>query len=866
MKRLYLIDVSSLFFRAFYAIRQLNNAAGQPTNALYGFLAAVTKILKEHKPEGLAFCYDRPESGFREEIYPDYKANRENPPDDLISQFPFLPKLAEALAIPGYEQAGYEADDVIGTLAKKSKRQGIEVVIVSGDKDFGQLVEPGVKIFDPSKDIYLDADGVRAKFGVNPDQVVDYLAIVGDASDNVPGVRGIGPKGAVKLLTEYQSLDGIYEHIDEIKNDRLRELLKTQKDQAYMSQKLCTIHCDMEIGIEPGDLVVKPVRRELLVPLLEELNFKSLLHRLLGEVSVPTEAGAPIGTQTTRPIIVNETVVSLEKPDVLVTGQISELESGLKTVKEGELWFDVTPRGTIIQSSNKAFRFEGDGDKFSDWLNSFLSSRKIKVSGFDTKNIAHQLKLKPEAFQSVGTDVMLQSYCTGRSDGVDFSELVKKHLGRELPEFAQPEERLFAIRQVSNLLGKSLAEGSLEKVLDSIEQPLSPVLYGMEKNGILIDSEKLNKFSKELLSEAQSLEKEICALAGYDFNVGSPKQLGQVLFEKLKLPTVRKTKTGYSTDSDVLEKLASQHPICSKILDWRELSKLRSTYVDAIPRLVDPLTGRVHTSFNQSVTSTGRLSSTHPNLQNIPIRSPRGQQIRESFIAPKGSVLISADYSQVELRILAHITGDPGLKSAFERDIDIHTATAAEIFNVKIESVTADHRRASKAINFGIAYGMSSFGLAESLSIENQVASEYIDTYFKRYPGVQRYMHEVVENGKRDTYVETLFGRRRYYPELNSSNGRLRQSAERAAINMPIQGAAADLIKLAMIKAAASLEQNKSSARMLLQVHDELVFEVSKDEADDLKNRIRDWMEHTVKLSVPLKVSIGVGPNWGEAH
>jgi len=858
MKRVYLIDVSSLFFRAFYAIRQLNNSKGMPTNALYGFLAAITKILREHKPDGMAFCFDHPEEGFREKIYPEYKANRDEAPADLIKQFPYLPKLAQALSIPAFEQAGFEADDVIGTLAEKSKRQGIEVIIVSGDKDFGQLVGPGVKIFDPAKDIYIDEDGVRAKFGVDASQVVDYLAIVGDASDNVPGIKGLGPKGAAKLLGEYKTLDKIYENLSSIKNDRVRGLLETQKKEAYLSQKLCTIKCDMEIGLEPKDLEVRAVNRDILVPLLEELGFKTLLQRLLGEGSSTSVAPSIKVEAPTLPIPNNL--------DVKVTGNISDLEKVLNKVEAAEFWFDVNPRGTIIQWNDTGFRYEGDSEQFSRWLNDYLKPRKIKISGFDTKSMAHQLKLDPESFKEIGTDVLLQSYCTGKSEGLEFAELIKKHLGTELPEFALPEERLFAMRRVSEILEKDLAQGSVRKVLTEIEQPLAPILFQMERSGILINGEKLNVFSVELLKDAQALEKEICKLAGYDFNVGSPKQLGQVLFDKLGLPTIRKTKTGYSTDSDVLEKLREHHPIAEKILEWRELTKLRSTYVDALPRLIDPISGRVHTSFNQAVTSTGRLSSTHPNLQNIPIRTKRGQQIRESFIAPPGSLLLSADYSQVELRILAHITGDKGLKSAFERDVDIHTATAAEIFNKKIENVDANDRRASKAINFGIAYGMSDFGLAASLNVGRDVAAEYIELYFKRYPGVQRYMHEVVENCKRDLYVETIFGRRRYYPEIKSSNGRLRQNAERAAINMPIQGAAADLIKKAMIKAAGELASRQAPARMLLQVHDELVFEVKQSEVEELKKEVKGWMEDTVKLDVPLKVSVDVGSNWGEAH
>jgi len=862
MKTLYLVDVSSLFFRAFYAIRQLNNSKGLPTNALYGFLAAVTKILREHKPDGVAFCFDTPEPGFREELYPEYKANRDEAPEDLMKQFPYLPQIAAALSVPTFEKSGFEADDIIGTLVKKSKRHGIDVVIVSGDKDFAQLVEPGVKIFDPAKDSYMDEEGVRAKFGVRPDQIIDYLALVGDASDNVPGVKGVGPKGAQKLLLEFENLKGVYENIDKIKNDRVREMLKEHKKEAFLSYDLATIRTDVPLTVEPEDLEVKSVNRELLVPLLEDLNFKSLLQRLVG--GGEAVAGGDLKVVAT-PVPLNRSVEINQPADAKVTADLVDLERALEKTKAQEMWFDVTPRGIAIQIGGELFRYEGDGSKLCSWLNQALHSRPIKVSGYDTKGIAHQLELSENSFLSVGQDVLLEAYCTGLGGSLEFTELVKTHLGQSLPEFATPEDRLHAIKGVSLKLQSDLKNDHRLKVLKSIEEPLVPVLYSMERSGILVDSEKLSHLSKDLSKDAAILEKEICAVAGYDFNVGSPKQLGQVLFEKLKLPTIRKTQTGYSTDSDVLEKLKHHHPVASKILEWRELSKLRSTYVDSLPRLIDGKTGRVHTSFNQAVTTTGRLSSTHPNLQNIPIRSPRGQMIRESFIAPRGSLLISADYSQVELRILAHITGDAGLRRAFEGDLDIHTATASEIFGVGLDQVTAEHRRAAKAINFGIAYGMSEFGLAEGLGVERKVAGDFIARYFKRFPGVQSYMHEVVENGKRNKYVETMFGRRRYYPELNSSHGQRRQMAERAAINMPIQGAAADLIKIAMISMNSEIKEFGPGC-MLLQVHDELVFQVKEERAEELKVKVKAWMENAVKLSVPIRVSVGAGKNWGTAH
>jgi len=876
MKKIYLVDVSSLFFRAFYAIRQLNNSKGLPTNALYGFLAAVTKILREHKPDGVAFCFDTPEAGFREKLYPDYKANRDAPPDDLVKQFPYLPQIAAALSVPAFDQPGFEADDLIGTLVKKSKRQGVEVIIVSGDKDFAQLVEPGVKIFDPAKDAYMDEEGVRVKFGVNPSQIIDYLALVGDTSDNVPGVKGIGPKGAQKLLEEFKDLKGVYANIDQVKNDRVREKLVEHKKEAFLSYELATIRTDVPLKISAEDLAVKSINRGLLIPLLEELNFKSLLQRLLGEgavgetgaVNTPTSSRSKVQNTETKneSISVAQTHTEMTPTKkATVTAEVFEIERAFKKAKVPEIWFDVTSRGIALQIEGDVFRFEGDGAKLSNWLNENLESRPVKISGFDTKNIAHQLHLSEKAFQAVGQDVLLEAYCTGLGGSFEFSDLVSMHTTQSLPEFATPEDRLQAARIISNKLQSDLKNDGRHKVLYSIEQPLVPVLYSMERNGILIDATKLAELSKQLSKEAVLLEKEICDAAGYEFNVGSPKQLAQVLFEKLKLPAVRKTKTGYSTDSDVLEKLKHLHPVADKILEWRELTKLRSTYVDALPRLINSETGRVHTSFNQAVTTTGRLSSTHPNLQNIPIRSPRGQMIRESFIAPEGSLLVSADYSQVELRILAHITGDAGLRRAFESDLDIHTATASEVFGVDLNGVTAEHRRAAKAINFGIAYGMSEFGLAESLGVERKVASDFIARYFKRFPGVQNYMHEVVENGKRNQYVETMFGRRRYYPDLNSSNGQRRQMAERAAINMPIQGAAADLIKMAMISMNSGIKEFGPRC-MLLQVHDELVFQVEEQRVDELKKKVKIWMETAVKLSVPIKVSVGAGKNWGSAH
>ncbi len=866
MKKLYLVDVSSIFFRAFYAIRQLNNSKGLPTNALYGFLATMTKLIKEHRPDGLALCFDTPDAGFREEIYPEYKANRDDAPEDLVLQFPYLKKLSMAMSLPSFEISGFEADDIIGTLAKKCKRNGLEVVIVSGDKDFTQLVEAGVSIYDPAKDLFINRDGVLAKMGVEPSQVIDYLALIGDASDNVPGVDGIGPKGAVKLLSEFKSLDGIYENLGMVKSPRINEMLKTQKKQAYLSQKLVTIFCDCKININIDELKLRPVNRELLLPLLDEFEFKGIAQKLLGPGNLD-ESLVPLDSKPlVTPVSASASEDQTPETKAFIITKIGDLEKALNPNLD-EIWLDVTSRGIAIGFGGKTFRFEGDASSFNQWLSQTLSSRPLKISGYDVKAMAHEVKLSPQAFQAVGTDVLLMAYCTGDNQEYDLGYLSKKLLNIDLPEFALPEERLGLIKKIQVCLSGQLEPQNTNKILTTIEQPLAPVLYSMEKVGILLDSKNLNDFSVELLKESQSLEKEICEVAGYEFNISSPKQLGRVLFDKLGLPPVRKTKTGYSTDSDVLEKLIKLHPIAAKILDWREVTKLRSTYVDALPQLVSPETGRVHTTYLQAVAATGRLSSVHPNLQNIPIRTPRGQRIRHSFIAADGKQLISADYSQVELRILAHITGDSGLVRAFESDVDIHSATASEVFDVQLSKVTADQRRAAKAINFGLAYGMSEFGLAESLKIERREAAEFIQRYFLRFSKVQQYMHDVVETTKQTGYAETLFGRRRFYPDMKSSNGRLRQNAERAVINMPIQGAAADVIKLAMVEISKKLPMKfGNEARMLLQVHDELVFEVQNEAVQEFSKVVAEIMETQTPLRVPLKVSVGSGPTWGVAH
>lgn len=847
MKRVFLVDVSSLFFRSFYAIRNLTNSKGQPTNAIYGFLSSIVKILSDQNPSGVVFCFDRPEPGFREEMYPEYKANRSETPEDLIKQFPYLPRLAEALNIPTFEKAGFEADDVIGSLSLLGESHGFEVVIVSSDKDLCQLIKPGVVMFDPAKDAFLDIQGVKSKLGVNPDQVVDYLSLVGDSSDNVPGVAGIGPKGAQKLLDEFKTLDGIYANLDLIKNEKLREKLRTQKDQAYLSKKLVTIDTQMNFGVPIESLLLKPVDKPKLQALLGELEFKGTATKLLG--NTPLES--PKFQETVVPVergVQSEAVAFADLPQTVADGS--------------EIWIDISPRGIAISVDGKICRFEGDTKDLQKWIRH--QSRSVYFSGYDCKEIGHALNLTDSEFLPVKHDVRLMAYCLGSQSSLELGDLTEKILNKKVPELMGPEEHLSFDLELARAIDQKLT-GKIRDVYEMIERPLVPLLFKMESEGILLDFGKLAKLSEDLAHQTKSLELEIHKLAGFEFNIGSPKQLGQILFEKMALPHGRRTKTGFSTDSDVLEELKKTHPIAEKLLEWREISKLKSTYIDTLPKLADPQSRRIHTRFNQTVTTTGRLSSHNPNLQNIPIRTSRGQSIRECFIPKDGFLIVSADYSQVELRILAHITDDDGLRRAFENDVDIHSATASEIFDVSLTDVTSEHRRASKAINFGIAYGMSDFGLASSLGIKREEAQEYIRKYFTRYPKVQQYMFDIVETGKKQGYVETIYGRRRYYPDLNSSNRNVRMMAERAVINMPIQGSAADIMKLAMLKVSQEL-QNWPEVQMLLQVHDELVFEVPESKVEEFKPEIQDWMQTAVKLKVPTKVSVGSGKNWNQAH
>lgn len=903
MKRLYLVDVSSMFFRAFYAIRPLSNQTGMPTNAVYGFVSMTVKLLREIKPDYMAFCFDRPEPSFRKDMDPRYKANRTEMPEDLVPQVPYIRKVSEAMGVACFDKKGFEADDVIGTLAKWGRAHDMEIVIVSGDKDFGQLVKPHVTIYDTMKDIRYDEAGVLEKWGIEPRKMRDYLGLVGDSSDNVPGVRGIGPKGAQKLLAEHDSIEDIYRNIDKITPAGTKKKLEEAHDEALLSKKLVTIVEDVPLEVAPDALRLQPIDREALHALLLELDFKSFAKTLLGDnISAPkreaerenvqsaTDSTGTVSTGFVRPAsdaLKASVAASLSgtEPDPLPAPGLERsapsdgftpgafdlpmIEEKRLTIAQIEKWLKPgaltwgfhTERGVLLAQDSVVAEVEGSWDE----LGRLLSAKKLKWKGFDLKEFWKAVRLdtpvRTHEGESVVWDSMLAGYVARAGAIDDPRALFTLYNGAPLPELPSPGQLYGAHLRLENNLLRKLQAVNGERVFREIELPLVPVLYEMERNGILIDREALEAQSTDLGKDIAKFEKEIHQEAGEIFNIGSPKQLGHVLFEKLKMPTGKRTKTGYSTDEETLAKLAVEFPICAKVLQYRELTKLKSTYVDALPILIDKETGRVHTTFNQANTTTGRLSSMNPNLQNIPIRTERGARIRKAFVASAGHCLISADYSQIELRILAHITSDPGLTRAFESGTDIHTATAAEVFDTKVADVTPEQRRKAKAVNFGLAYGQGAFGLAETLRISRSEATEIIGRYFHRFAGVKTYMEETVELAKKRGYVETLWGRRRYLDELFSKSAMVRKFGERAAINAPIQGTAADIVKKAMIVA-----RERVDAKMLLQVHDELIFEVPIDRAKEIVETAKSAMQEAVKLSVPLDVNTGIGRDWDSAH
>lgn len=871
MKRLFLVDISSLFFRAFYAIRPLTSPQGLPTNAVYGVLSMLTKLLKEENPDFIAICYDRKEPSFRKELFEDYKANRSEMPEELGPQIPVIKNLIDLLGLPSLEVPSFEADDIIGTLAVAGREQGLEVFIVSGDKDFSQLIVDHIYLYDTMKNETMGPKQILEKWGVAPDGFLDYLALVGDSSDNIPGVKGIGPKGAQTLLSDYKDLDGIFENLGKIKSESVRKKLESGKESAYLSKKLARIVTDVPVGREMELYRQQPVKFDALLALLQELNFKSFEKALLEGtlVSKAASLGSTDGRKTKasdfalsatasfeNSKISSDTVVgrsSAPSFDMLETESLAATDLDKKFKPHEQVWFFSGERGVCLSDGKTVYDIQGD---LQD-LGREIDSLSLQLKGHDLKTFWHQIKIQNPA---AGWDSLLAAYALRPGEYQDFEKIFSWMTGQVLPELANSSDLIQAQILLETNLREELVRTQVENIYTDLELPLASILYRMENHGIKLDRELLAIESKSLGLELRELESTIHRLADSDFNIASPKQLSQILFEKLKLTAYKKTKTGFSTDNEVLEKLLKEHEIIKFILQYRELAKLKSTYVDALPLMVKD-DGRIHSTFNQALTATGRLSSTDPNLQNIPIKTERGARVRKAFIAEKDQVLLSVDYSQIELRILAHFSEDPNLIRAFEQDLDIHTATASEVFSVKLEGVTSEMRRTAKAVNFGIAYGQGAFGLAETLGIPRGDAQDIIKRYFERFARVQNYIEDTIAKAKEQGFVVTLDGRRRYIDELKSSNGMIRKFGERAAINAPIQGSASDIVKRAMIELSKT-----SRLKMILQVHDELIFEGSQEEVDREASQVVRVMESVAKLKVPLKANMAIGLNWDEAH
>ncbi len=905
---LVLVDGSSYLYRAFHAIPMLSTKSGEPTNAVLGVVNMLYKLLDDLKPTRMAVVFDAPGKTFRSELYAEYKANRPPMPDELRSQVTPLLEAIEAMGIPLLRIEGVEADDVIGTLARAAAAAGSATVISTGDKDLAQLVDGHVTLVNTMDNTTLDRRGVEQKFGVTPEQITDYLALVGDPIDNIPGIAGVGPKTAAKWLQQFRDLETLKARAGEVGGkigERLRESLGTLD----LSKQLATIRCDLELPLTLDDLVLRKQDAARLGALFERLEFTRLLRRVRdGDAPAPAPAAAaaapPSGEPAplVRPTGRYETVVTMADLERwcerIAAASLVALDT--ETTSLAYMRAELVGISLAVTPGEAAYiplahRYPGAPDQLGRdvvlaRLKPWLESAAPKV-GHHLKYDAHIFLNHGIVLRGIEHDTMLESYVlNSTATRHDMDSVAALYLGlatlkyedvvgkgaKQIP-FDQvdldtatrysAEDANVALQLHQTLWPKLEAEPALARVYKTIECPLVRVLEQMEYTGVMVDAGLLRRQSQELAEKMAATEKRAHAAAGGPFNLGSPKQLQEVLYERLHLPVLGKTQKGQpSTSEDVLEQLAEEHELPRLILEYRGLTKLKSTYTDKLPIDIDPRTKRIHTSYHQAIAATGRLSSSDPNLQNIPIRTAEGRRIRQAFIAPEGSKLLAADYSQIELRIMAHLSGDEGLLAAFASNRDVHRATAAEVFATPLEAVTADQRRSAKAINFGLIYGMSAFGLAKQLGIERGQAQAYVDRYFERYPGVRRYMDETRAGARRLGYVSTVFGRRLYLPDINARNAQLRQYAERSAINAPMQGTAADIIKRAMIEVAAWLEQHQASARLIMQVHDELVVEVPERHAEEVAAAVVRIMEAAAELRVPLRVDSGLGANWDEAH
>lgn len=903
---LVLFDGSSYVYRAFHALPPLSNSRGEPTGALLGVLNMLLKFLKDYQPPHIAVVFDAPGRTFRDELFTEYKAHRPGMPDELRAQIEPLMEVIRAQGLPLLRVAGVEADDVIGTLACRAAQAGQQVLISTGDKDMAQLVDGCITLINTMNNAVLDREGVKAKFDVYPEQIVDYMALIGDTIDNIPGIDKVGPKTGAKLLQQYGSLDNLIARVAEVPG-RVGENLRAGLKTLELSRRLATIRTDLELPLSLGELTRQPQDTSRLRELYTRYELRGLLRQLEG-AEAPAAEAAPTAASATRPASADiarsyETIERWE-----------DLERWLAALRSAELFaFDTetssldymraeivgvsfcvvpgvaayVPLGHVYPGAPQQL----ERARVLEALKPILEDPSIGKVGHNLKFDAHVLAHAGITLEGMRFDTMLESYVWNSvATNHDMDADAQRYLGlrtiryedvagkgaKQLSFDQVPVERAseyaaedadVALRLHQTLWPQLETVPALSRLYLECERPLVPVLLAMERHGVLVDREQLRAQSRVFARQLQELLLKAHAEAGHEFNIDSPRQLQQILFERLQLPVRRRTQTGQpSTAEDVLEELAGSYELPRIVLEYRALAKLKSTYTDTLPEQVNERTGRIHTCYGQAVAATGRLSSVEPNLQNIPIRRPEGRRIRQAFIAPPGWVLLAADYSQIELRIMAHLSGDASLRAAFAEDRDVHQATAAEVFGVALEAVTPDQRRTAKVINFGLMYGMSPFGLARNLGIERSAAQQYVERYFQRYPGVRHFMDSTRAQAREIGYVETVFGRRLYLPEIRSGNPQLRQGAERAAINAPMQGTAADIIKRAMISIYDWCGPGQVPARLIMQVHDELVFEVRAEAVEEVTRAVRERMVSAATLSVPLQVDIGTGTNWDEAH
>ncbi len=891
-----MIDGSALAYRSYFAFirNPLINSKGENTSAIYGFTNSLLRLLTRDKPEYLAVVFDSRRPTFRHKAYPPYKATRQKMPEDMAPQLPRIIEVLDAMSLPVLEMPGYEADDIVGSLAKRFASEGVEIYLVSGDKDFYQLVGPSVKFYNlrttgKEEVEVLDEKGVEERFGVPPNKVVDVLALMGDSSDNIPGVPKVGEKTAVQLIKEFGSLEEVWRHSEEIKREAIRKSIQENRDLALLSQRLVTIDCHVPLELSLDEIKIKGIKRDELIELFKELEFTSLLQEFhLGQIQEESRYTVIKSLQALRNLI----------------GMLRQVESfalDLETTGTNPLLAEVVGF-SFAAREREAFYLPAAPPHAPSALGEILSHLKPLLEDEGVKKCGHNIKYDMLVLSNYGVelrgvdfDTMVASYLLNPSrrqhnldvvslEYLNYQKIALKSLigkwKKQISKSEVPLDKIFPYAcedaditlRLRNLLQQKLVETGTWKLFTEVEVPLISVLAEMERQGVALDLELLKGMSLRLEAELQQIAHNVYVLAGEEFNINSTQQLGKILFEKLKvhkemgIRRVKRTKTGYATNSDVLESMG-EHPLVRNLLEYRQLSKLKSTYVDALPQLVNPRTGRVHTSFNQTVTATGRLSSSDPNLQNIPIRSEIGRQIRKAFIpSDKSRLLLSADYSQIELRIMAHLSEDETLIQSFISDEDVHRRTASLVFEVPPEKVTYEMRSKAKSINFGIIYGMGPFRLSKEVGISVEDARQFIESYFQKYPKVQQYIVNCIAEAKDLGYVTTLMNRRRLLPELHSANQGIRAAAENIAINTPIQGSAADLIKVAMIRISRGLKRRGWQTKMLLQVHDELVFEVPEEELEEVKGYIKEEMEGGCQLRVPIKVAISTGKSWYEAH